>query len=361
MFKTHTPSFFLAFFLVSTLTFTSAFARNYPITIEDAAGRTITIEKPVQRIAFSGTCIGESLVIAGVWDKVVGRGFMMAPDRILYPGIDNIPVFATESPGPYNVNYEKLLDLDIDVLFTIKSDYPGFDEMNNKIKSRIKVVALEMFLPGTMKSNFKILSAIFDKEQCTKEYIDWYEHIVQTITTKTDSLPPEKRKRFFLNWSYGEVTDFTTMSDKFQGMVATNDILGGINVAANLHSMWGGVVDPEWLMQQDIDVIVCQGKIPKVYGTDVDSSAKLLSFRKQIIGLSVFASSKAVKQGKVYMISPQFMFSPGLPIYLAYLAKWFHPELFPNLTPLALHQEYLARFLHTNFDLSKHGVFVCPK
>ncbi|MCG8550485.1 MAG: ABC transporter substrate-binding protein [Desulfobacterales bacterium] len=353
--------FLVVTFFISTLYYSSAFARGYPKTITDALSRKVTIEKPVERIAFSGTCIGEALIIAGVWDKVAGRGYMTDPDKILYPGIVEIPVFATDIPGPYNVNYEKMLELNIDLLFTVNTTSPGFEEMNNKIKSRVKIVVLDMFLPETVKSNFEILSAIFDQKQGSKAYIDWYEHIVRDISSKTSGLSAEQKKRFFLNWSFGHVKEFSTMSDKFPGMKATNTLVGGINIAADLGSAWGGAIDPEWLMQQEIDAIICQGSLPNIYGAAVDDPAGLITFRKQIMALPAFASSKAVRNNSVYMISPKFMFSPGLPVYLAYLAKWLHPELFPGLNPQVLHQEYLNRFLHGNFDLSKHGVFVYPK
>ncbi|WP_419657235.1 putative ABC transporter, periplasmic binding protein [Desulfosarcina variabilis str. Montpellier] len=363
--KTKTPSCFkyvlLFLFLGIGVDQTLALGKQNEVIITDAMGRTVTIAQPVQRIAFSGTCLGEALKIMGVWDKVVGRGYMIAPDKKLYPGIEDIPVFATDTPGPYNVNYEKLLALDVDLLLTIQTHSTGFEEMNNKIKSRIKVVALDMFLPETVKSNFEILAAIFDGGTKAKAYLDWHDHIVKTIVAKTSGLTRAQRKRFFLNWSFGGAADFTTISDQFPGMVATNDILGGINIAANFSSMWGPTVDPEWLIQQKIDIIICQGLNHGAYGSTVDDPSKIASYREQIMALPAFASSKAVKQGNVFMIASQFMFSPGLPLYLAYVAKWFHPELFPDLEPQTLHQEYLTRFLHADVDLSRRGVFAYPK
>jgi len=42
------------------------------------------------------------------------------------------------------------------------------------------------------------------------------------------------------------------------------------------------------------------------------------------------------------------------------MAKWFHPDLFKDLDPEAIHQEYLTRFQHLDYDLGKQGVFVYP-
>jgi len=48
-------------------------------------------------------------------------------------------------------------------------------------------------------------------------------------------------------------------------------------------------------------------------------------------------------------------------IQVAYMAKWFHPELFEDLDPKAIHQEYLTRFQGLDIDLDKKGVFVYPE
>ena len=42
------------------------------------------------------------------------------------------------------------------------------------------------------------------------------------------------------------------------------------------------------------------------------------------------------------------------------MAKWFHPDLFKDLDPEAIHQEYLTRFQNLDYDLDKNGVFVYP-
>ncbi len=50
----------------------------------------------------------------------------------------------------------------------------------------------------------------------------------------------------------------------------------------------------------------------------------------------------------------------GCLIGTAYMAKWFHPELFEDLDPEAIHQEYLTEFQGLDYDLNEHGVFVYP-
>ncbi|RCV65843.1 iron complex transport system substrate-binding protein [Methanophagales archaeon] len=46
---------------------------------------------------------------------------------------------------------------------------------------------------------------------------------------------------------------------------------------------------------------------------------------------------------------------------MAYWAKWFHPELFSELDPQDIHQQYLTDFLGIDYDLDEHGVFAYQK
>ena len=43
------------------------------------------------------------------------------------------------------------------------------------------------------------------------------------------------------------------------------------------------------------------------------------------------------------------------------MAKWFHPELFEDLDPQAIHQEFLTEFQRLDYDLDERGVFVYPE
>jgi iron complex transport system substrate-binding protein len=74
----------------------------------------------------------------------------------------------------------------------------------------------------------------------------------------------------------------------------------------------------------------------------------------------------AVREKQVYVLSGHFMYGgpyAGCRGFLGtiYMAKWFHPELFEDLDPQAIHQEYLKRFQGLDIDLDEKGVFVYPE
>ncbi len=74
-----------------------------------------------------------------------------------------------------------------------------------------------------------------------------------------------------------------------------------------------------------------------------------------------FDNITAVKENRVYLITSDICDRSCNAIGIAYMAKWFHPDLFKDLDPQSIHQEYLTRFQGLDYDLSKQGVFVYPE
>lgn len=69
----------------------------------------------------------------------------------------------------------------------------------------------------------------------------------------------------------------------------------------------------------------------------------------------------AVQNGQVFLWSDSISTKPSFFVGVTYLAKLFYPELFEDLDPQAIHQEYLTRFQGLAYDLDEHGIFVYPE
>jgi iron complex transport system substrate-binding protein len=67
------------------------------------------------------------------------------------------------------------------------------------------------------------------------------------------------------------------------------------------------------------------------------------------------SESNAVTEGKVYVIKNTVLVTRR-PIGLLYLAKWFHPSLFEDIDPAAIHNQMIQKF----FGADLQGVFVYP-
>lgn len=96
-------------------------------------------------------------------------------------------------------------------------------------------------------------------------------------------------------------------------------------------------------------------------GYETDDLQSMRAMRERILNRSELAKVKAIEKGNVEMLSYDITYNPDYIISVAYLAKLFYPELFPDLDPAAIHQEYLNEFHRgLNWDVSKNGTFVYP-
>lgn len=124
-------------------------------------------------------------------------------------------------------------------------------------------------------------------------------------------------------------------------------------------------MNQEWLIGKDIDVIiqeVGEGFYPEWVGLDATNSAiKIASaekIRKETKERDVFADCDAVKDNRVYL-ADHFLWKSPI-VYVSYLAKWAHPDLFRDLEPEKAYQEYLTNFLKTNINLDDVGIIGYP-
>lgn len=331
------------------------------VTITDCMGREVTVKRPVKRIAFCHFATGEALKILDAWDLVAGRSEHVS-NKIIYPELDDIPIVVS-GQNAYDLNYEKIYELDIDLFLTVDIPIDGFDEMLAKLEPGIPVAVLNFHEAQTFKENFENLGILLGKEQETAEYLEWFDGIMTRISNTTASIAQTEKPSIFLKTGWGRVDDLQTFTDVLPGFPERNDITGSINIAAEVPSSGGWVqaVDQEWLVAQRLDVLVVMDYIAGAFGADVDDNTIIRMHREQVMALPAFSDSNAVKNGRVYMIPSEFYGSPQFIIGYAYMAKWFHPDLFPDLDPKKLHQEYLTRFMRIDFDLSEHGVFVYPE
>jgi hypothetical protein len=113
-------------------------------------------------------------------------------------------------------------------------------------------------------------------------------------------------------------------------------------------------------MMRNPEVIVKQGYARGKYGYNVDDVTWLRDIRDEIAGRPELANVSAVKDERGYVILKELTGGKHF-IAIAYMAKWFYPDLFEDLDPQAIHQKYLTEFQGLDYDLDEQGVFVYPE
>ena len=342
--------------------------RELEITLLDSADRIVTVEKPVERIIAGHCGPAEAIPLLGAWDRVVGRDYYVA-DEILFPGVSNLPVCVSPM-SHYDAYYETVFELDPDIFLTTYLPFtPGFEDIVDTLEPEgISVVALSFNDPATLVENIRKLRYILNTKDEGDAFIDFYEGVVNRITEKTGGLTDdEKPQVFYAMLVYDYQNQYMTIAGDYPGIQSQLDIVGATNIAEDLTG-WYPYIGDEWLIGQDIDVIACSASpsiISDIFGYGVDDTTVARETRDWIMDADenpALSDSDAVTDGRVYLYQMEMIPTPRVVVALAYMAKWFHPELFgDDFDPKAIHQEYLTDFMGVDCDLDDHGVLFYPE
>jgi len=332
------------------------------ITVVDALGRTVSLDKPATRIAFTHYSTAEALRVIDAWELVVGRdGF--SSDSLYYPGLDEIPPLTAPMEGPFNPNMEELLELDPDLLILEIIPMPGMEELIDMLEGTIPVIAVKTYVPEEMERSFRNIGTLIDKSQQVEEYLDWHQDLRQILQDRTGDLTTSEKATLFYKTGWSGPEDLQTFTDELSYVPTRNKLSGSINVAGDLPSQGGWVakIDPEWLTSTDYEILILGDPTPGAYGPGVKDVSILKEYREAVMAMPIFSGSTAVREGRVYMLAPEFFGTPRNIIGFAHLAKWCHPELFMDFSPQKYHQEYLSKFMDLDIDFNKQGVFTYPE
>ena len=319
------------------------------LTIVDSADRIVTAKKPIERIVVFYNSKFEALRILKVpIDLIVGRTDQFDPS--FFPELIDVPSIGSgRSP-----DIEKILNLNPDTVIVSATTRHKLKPLVDPLESAgITVLAFKCQTPEIHREEMEKLGYVLDKEDEAEKYLDWRENILNSIREKVETIPDEDTPKVYFE-SYKPYHISSTYA--FIEDAGGKDIFAGEP---------GSSVDPEAVITRNPDIIV-KAKYPGGgYDMDADDVAELKAAREEMMNRSELQNVNAVKDGRVYITTVHFLsFLPysGCRYFVqnAYQAKWFHPKLFEDLDPQAIHQEYLTEFQGLDYDLDEHGVFVYP-
>ena len=325
------------------------------LTYENSFGKAETVRKPVQRIA-SG-CVEKThlMRVLNVQDKIVGMHCTVKACPIQYPELSKLPCVKSGSKTGDPPDYELVLSLHSDVYLPCvhKTRPERMDEFQKKLPG-VTVIALSKIQPlelETYTGDVRKFGYIFDKENEAEEFIAWHDEILNTIQSRTAGLSDDEKPLVFIEWA----SPFRCIR-----LSEPCDLAGGRNICAHLSGTGSSVlVDPEWVVEQNPDIIF--RKTSSGFGFGVDNPSKVIEEREKIMNRHELAHVTAVSEEMVYLMYSGWVdIPPRHVVGIAYMAKLFHPELFEDLDPEAIQQEYVTRFQHLDYNLDEHGIFFYP-
>lgn len=321
------------------------------ITIIDSVGNEVTIEKPVRTMIVDGMGqVFASLKAIRAEEMILASSEYVKRNEAFFPVIANLQSIGMDGA----IDFEKIISLNPDFICID----PYYSQKYEIIGKEIPVIQLSF----ESINSIKILGAILDRDNEAADFIDWIESYTNIVKDRVDALPEEDLTDVF--YYYGG--EYGMSAPPPYGTFGSsnnvkNDLIkkaGGRSLSRNLSGDWIGV-DPEWVIEQNPSLIIRECFIINDYpemGYGVNDFSGVKKLKENISSQSAFKYSNAVKNDNIHLLYGDLSNDSWF-ISLIYLAKWFHPDLFSDLDPEKIHQEYITRFQRLDFDVSNNGVF----
>ncbi|KQC16081.1 MAG: hypothetical protein APR56_10060 [Methanosaeta sp. SDB] len=322
------------------------------ISLIDSTDKVVTVNVPVQRIVPLHMRHATAVLVLGGEDAIVGVGSTVLERPLLFPELSKLP-----SAGSHKEpDVEAIVELEPDLVVTF-TNFPTQDQLEDKLPSEVAIVRFDLSTVDTLKEEMMKLGYLIGNRESVNDYDEWYDRYMGTVQERISEIPEEDRVRVFMEredttgeasvrWAYASDTGYTDLCD----------VAGGVNIAKEKID-YNGDVEAEWVMEENPDVII---GLSYSGGYQAEDDAPLMAYRDGIMSAPGFDLVDAVKNERVYVISGDFALGPQMTIGTVVVAKWLYPELFRDLDPEAIHQEFLRDFMHIDYDLAEHGSFVYP-
>lgn len=318
------------------------------LTIIDSYNWTVTIKTPVQHIVSMSLYCNEALRIFGDMDWVIAvNDPQKAP--VYFPQMLDLP-----SIGGYPPDKETIFSFQPDMVLGATSwTKLLYDEMPGDIP----VVGFDFMshTPNEFAEETVKLGYIMNRRDEACDYLNnFHDKYLETIKSRTEYLSDDDKPRVYVESSFGE---YKAYGGNGSGAQTYIEITGGENIFEDFPLYFEA--DPEAVMVKNPDIIIKQLRYDAGYS--VDDLGALEAAWEEIMNRPELTDVSAVKSGRVYVIYEGLSYGFNYPIAVAYMAKWTHPELFEDLDPQAMHQEYVDGYCSgLDFDVYQQGAFVYP-
>lgn len=250
------------------------------IAVTDARGVQVTFEEPPERIISFMPSNTEILFHLEVGDRVV------ATDNYSdYPqGVKDLPKVGDS----FNVNYEKIIDLEPEVVVT---PYYNLEMINNLNEYNITVVATSSTTLDDVYSDMELLGKMCGIVGRAEEKVDDLKSEMDNITENTRDLPEEERvDTLYLS---GIDPIFTPGNNTFQNTLIEK--AGGHNIAKEEDGWW--TISEEKIIAEDPEVII--------------ATERLKGDLEELVKEDHWQEITAVENDEIYYINSDIMSRPG--------------------------------------------------
>ena len=306
------------------------------LTLVDQADRTVTINKPVERVASLVPGVTRVVIpVAGGIDNIVGvSNFVPTLGRANFIYVQAYPELL-ELPGigwSGQENMELIVSIKPDVVF-VTSEHADTIQGITGIPTVSVSVNTWYEGDGGIFESYSLVGKVMGKEEGAEELISFVNDELDKVRAVTSDIPePDKPKVYFTHmYLASDITRAVTAYDPL-------DIAGGINVAAEFKPAWiSSVVDisKEQIVKWNPDIILIHGS-GKTHELSIENT----------LNDPVLQTVNAVKNKRIYYTRGWYVYwDPTSGVTEAfYLAKLFHPDKFADFDVEKEGNEIMERF-----------------
>lgn len=319
------------------------------IIIKDSANRSVEIPAIVDRMVILNYCAPIEIKALGAVDSIVGieQYTRKKVESGLLPDLADIPVAGSQDEP----NYELIAELNPDVVITFSAGWPPEpDEVSKKLEPfGIPVVGLDFYRMDIWAEEIRTLGKMLGREAEAEDYIAHFQEKLDFIENKTATLQQENRKKVY----FEGVKDYFTYGGSGFGCGVPGMIrdAGGLDLYPERSEQYFEV-NPEDVSKRNPDVIF--KLIRQEWGKENETEFQAL--QESILKRPELASTNAVKNGQVYIISYDLVGDEGKKFGVIFIAKALYPEFFADLDPLTFYRDYFKDYQGTDL----RGVFIYP-
>ncbi|AGB01958.1 ABC transporter substrate-binding protein [Methanoregula formicica] len=300
------------------------------ITITDSSGTSHTFNHPVERIICQNGLAAEILVDIGATDQIVGVTDTALKEQYLMNQIPHAKSIG-EIRSP---DMEKIVALHPDV-FIAYGDSGSIPGNIDKIRAaNITIIYTKVYDIRDIANETRMLGKITGREANAERLIDFTEKYQSLIESRTENISQSESPRVYLE----QLSDYMATHQGSSGDYVLSYVHAQ-NIAGNI-SVPYAIVSPEWVIEQNPDIIIKQ----------VTRGKGVSAVRQDIINRAGFSRIRAVQDQRVYAFSSSMLSGAREIIGILYIAKAVHPDRFTDIDPEEVLKEYANTFM-TGSDL----------
>lgn len=311
-------------------------SENEKTVIIDSAGRTVELDKDINKVSLMNTGSLEIMRALGIIDKISSVPSIVPKNPEYYPEeyLQNLPQVSNAD----GISYEAIIEMNPDLIITYANErYCDLDELEEKLSSTdIKIVALNFYNPEIVVDEIRIMGEIFNLEEKANGLADLMQNNLDIVNERVSKIKEEDKVTVYYERFMGDYKSAASGSGYHDLIV----MAGGKNIFEDSESPYP-TVSAEEVLVKNPDVII-KGDSESETIEDMQAYVDLLASRPG------WSDLDSVKNNNVHVISSSLV-TDGCrkPIAVCYFAKALYPELFSDLD--------IEAFERAFFDYQKPG------